>query len=216
MRPRDPETWRAELDDGDLHEVLVWDETRGGLRGPVPLWTARALGGLHSVAQARSPHAAVAQVAIAETWPLRCVLAPGEATRAALVAQCDALQRALTEVTAERDALRKQLDDAQADFDSLDDAAAAVVRAAEEDDDLCHVSRKLRDALQELRDGGRDEWWRKTTEHRAPPSIALRAALAKMTAERDALRGEARAALDATTSELHRAMAERDALRAML
>jgi hypothetical protein len=103
-----------------------------------------------------------------------------DACRGALDATTDELHRAM----AERDALHRRLDDALADFDSLEDSAAAVVRVG----DLADVSRKLRDAITELRDSGRDEWWVKTTEHRAPPSIALRAALAKVTAERDALR----------------------------
>ena len=79
--------------------------------------------------------------------------------------------------------LEAQLADARADFDSLEDEVAAVVRAH-----VVYDERGLDEALNELRDSGRDGWWKKTDAPREPPSLALRARLAAVEAERDATR----------------------------
>lgn len=83
--------------------------------------------------------------------------------------------------------LEAQLADARADFDALEDAAAAVVLEYEVG------GYRLAEAIEAMRDGGFDGWWEKTGAPREPPSIALRTLLATAEVEVSALRRSARA-----------------------
>lgn len=93
------------------------------------------------------------------------------------------------ELTRALRAAQQRAAEALADYDALEDAAAAVVRAAE-DVPGADLSWRLLGAITELRDSGRDEWWQKTNTPRPPPSLALRVVLADVTAERDELRAK--------------------------
>lgn len=103
--------------------------------------------------------------------------------------------------------IEQELAAVKADFDSLEDAAAAVVR------EHAHVDGeggwRLDEAIEELRDSGRDGWWEKTDATRVSPTVSLRRGFNAAVADRDAQMKRADAlATDLSACVLSRAKVE--------